>query len=94
MRGFVLVLICWLAACSDRVGHFAGVPATLVEVGGSRFEVRLRGTLAEATRVNPQYAPRLGPLRQQAATAMARVSGCEVRGVLGDQAVMTGILLC
>lgn len=89
-----LGLLCTLAACSDPSPHFSGVNATRVSVSGSTFDVRLRGNLAEAIRINPQYAPRLGPLRQQASQAMATVSGCRVTGVLGDQALMTGLLDC
>ena len=49
---------------------------------------------AEAVRLNPQYAPRLGPIGDRAAFAMAQVSGCRVTGVLGDQVVITGVLDC
>lgn len=91
---FSMALLCTLAACTDPSPHFYGVKAARVSVSGSTFDVRVRGNLAEAIRINPQYAPRLGPLRQQAAQAMAAVSGCVVTGVLGDQALMTGVLDC
>lgn len=74
--------------------HFQDLPATRVTVDDSMFDVRVRGELAEALRINPQYAPRMGPLRARAALAMAQVSGCEVVRVLGDQAQMTGELSC
>ncbi|MFA3920268.1 hypothetical protein [Ruegeria hyattellae] len=83
-----------LAACSTASPEFRGTPVTRVEVGGSVFDVRVRGGLAEAVRRNSQYAPRLGPIGPRAGSAMAQVSGCEVVGVLGDQAVMTGVLNC
>ncbi|MEP2717578.1 hypothetical protein [Pseudophaeobacter sp.] len=88
------LLFCTVSSCSDSHSHFAGAEVTRVTVAGSTFDIRLRGNLAEAARINPQYAPRLGPLQAQAAAAMARVSGCDVKGVLGDQALMTGVLDC
>lgn len=83
-----------LAACGGPTPHFRNAPATRVAVDGSTFDVRVRGNLAEAVRVNSQYAPRLGPIGDRAAYAMAQVSGCRVAGVLGDQAVTTGVLDC
>ncbi|MEX0318476.1 MAG: hypothetical protein AB3N21_11025 [Ruegeria sp.] len=83
-----------LAACATVTPHFRGVPATRVKVADSVFDVRVRGNLAEAIRVNRQYAPRLGPIRERAGVAMAQVSGCEVIEVLGDAAVTTGVLGC
>lgn len=65
-----------------------------IAVNGSLFDVRLRGNLAEAIRLNPEYAPRFGPIAGRAAVAMAVVSGCDVPRVLGDQALVTGVLLC
>ena len=83
-----------LGACTVPGPHFRGVPATRVTVDGSVFDVRVRGNLAEALRVNMQYAPRFGPIRARAGFAMAQVSGCLVVGVRGDQALATGILAC
>ncbi|KUJ85105.1 hypothetical protein AVO45_17775 [Ruegeria marisrubri] len=83
-----------LMSCAQATPHFAGVPATRVEVDGSIFDVRVRGNLAEAVRVNRQYAPRLGPIRDRAEIAMAQASGCPVMEVMGDAAVTTGVLGC
>lgn len=94
MRYLMILLVPVLTACSSAQGYFAGAAPSTVHVGGAVFEVRQRGNLAEAIRINPQYAPRLGPLRAQAAEAMELVSGCAVKAILGDQAVMTGILIC
>ena len=94
MRCPVLLMILILAACNTAGPHFRGLPATTVTVGGSTFDVRVRGELAEAIRTNMQYAPRFGPIRERAATAMAMVSGCAVKEVRGDQAQATGILDC
>ncbi|MGI9367778.1 MAG: hypothetical protein ACR2O2_02975 [Ruegeria sp.] len=83
-----------MAACSAGTPHFRDAPATRIAVNGSIFDVRIRGNLAEAVRVNAQYAPRLGPIRDRAGTAMAQVSGCPILDVLGDAAVTVGILGC
>lgn len=61
---------------------------------GSVFDVRVTGNRAEAMRVNAQYAPRFGPIRELAAHAMALVSGCTVKRVTGDQALAFGALDC
>jgi hypothetical protein len=89
-----LLPVLGLAACSAVSPHFQGVPVTRVAVSGSLFDVRVRGDLAEAVRINSEYAPRLGPIEGKARFAMAQVSGCEVVGVLGDQSVTTGVLSC
>ncbi|MEQ6249100.1 hypothetical protein ABMC89_09440 [Sulfitobacter sp. HNIBRBA3233] len=88
---FVLLV---LAACNTAGPHFRGLPATRITVDGSVFDVRVRGDLAEAIRINPQYAPRFGPIRGRAGRAMARVSGCTVTEVRGDQAQALGLLDC
>ncbi|MFD3191274.1 hypothetical protein ACFMPD_13485 [Sedimentitalea sp. HM32M-2] len=83
-----------LSACNAPSPYFSGAPVTRIAVDGSVFDVRVRGDLAEAMRVNPQYAPRFGPIRARAGFAMARASGCEVLQVRGDQSVATGVLSC
>ncbi len=83
-----------LAACSGGTPYFRDLPATRVSVNGSVFDVRVRNELAEAVRVNAQYAPRLGPIRDRAALAMAQVSGCPLLDVLGDAAITVGVLGC
>lgn len=73
---------------------FRGTVPVRVEVQGSVFDVRVRGNRAEAIRLNPQYAPRFGPIRGRAAFAMERVSGCQVVRLTGDQALAFGTLDC
>ena len=94
MRMLVVTFLLVLAGCNTAGPHFRGLPATRVYVDGSLFDVRVRGDLAEAMRVNPQYAPRFGPIQGRAAFAMEQVSGCDVVEVRGDQALATGILSC
>lgn len=89
-------LLIWLllTACDLPSAQFRGEPATRIEVDGSVFDVRVRENLAEAVRVNAQYAPRLGPIGARAAFAMAQVSGCRVSNISGDQAMVIGKLSC
>lgn len=83
-----------LGGC-DRAGpHFRDVAPTRVTVEGSTFDVRVKPRLAEAIRINSEYAPRLGPIEHRAALAMSAVSGCKVVQVLGDAAQVTGVLDC
>ncbi len=91
---YLCVVMLGLCACNTAGPHFRGVPATRITVEGSVFDVRVRGDLAEAIRINPEYAPRFGPIRERAMVAMATVSGCRVTDVLGDQALATGKLDC
>lgn len=94
MNRIVLGFVVVLTGCAQPTPYFGGVQKTRISVDGSTFDVRVRGDLAEAVRVNSEYAPRFGPIRARAAFAMATVSGCRVVGVLGDQAVATGRLDC
>jgi hypothetical protein len=89
-----LVCLVLLAACNAPSPHFTDVPPKRLVVDGSTFDVRVKRPLAEAVRVNPEYAPRFGPIRARAAFAMARVSGCKVVEVTGDQALALGKLEC
>ncbi|MCD2311937.1 hypothetical protein [Pseudosulfitobacter pseudonitzschiae] len=95
MRTYSLIFLGLLVtACNTPGPHFRGLPATRVTVDGSTFDVRVRDRLAEALRVNPEYAPRFGPIRDRAGVAMEQVSGCKVTEVRGDQALATGLLDC
>jgi hypothetical protein len=83
-----------LAACDTASPHFWGSESKRVTVSGSTFDVRRRGRLAEAIRINAQYAPRLGPIARRAELAIEHVTGCPVKELRGDQAVIIGILKC
>lgn len=89
-----LLALIALAACGGPSAHFKGIAPVRIAVSDSVFDVRVRGNLAESIRVNPQYAPRLGPIADRAAIAMAQASGCKVTSVLGDQALQIGQLDC
>lgn len=90
----IIAMLIGLAACTAPSREFRGLPAQRITVEGSVFDVRVRGERAEAVRVNTQYAPRFGPIRARAGRAMTLVSGCEVKEVLGDQALALGVLDC
>ncbi|MEM6759818.1 MAG: hypothetical protein AAF601_10105 [Pseudomonadota bacterium] len=90
----VLCLILVLAACNSAHPYFRGAPVTTLTIDGSTFDIRVRENLAEAIRTNPQYAPRLGPIRDRAQRGIEQVSGCAVKEMRGDQAQLTGILDC
>ncbi len=95
MRTLLLIVMSLLlVACNTPGPHFRGLPATRVTVEGSTFDVRVRDRLAEALRINPEYAPRFGPIQTRAGVAMQQVSGCKVTEVRGDQALATGLLDC
>ncbi|SEP14974.1 hypothetical protein SAMN04490248_12940 [Salinihabitans flavidus] len=94
MKKFLGAALVFLAACNTPSPHFRGAEVTRITVQGSTFDVRRRGRLAEAIRVNPQYAPRLGAVARRAETAIEQVTGCPVRELRGDAAVVLGILKC
>jgi hypothetical protein len=83
-----------LTGCNMPSPAFRDLPATRVTIEGSVFDVRQRRNRAEAIRVNPQYAPRFGPIKKRAAIAIQQVSGCRVVSISGDQALAFGRLDC
>ncbi len=94
MRMVILLLFVCLFGCNSPSPHFRGVDTTRISVGGSTFDVRQKGRLAEAVRLNGEYAPRLGPIARRAEIAMEVVSGCDVIELRGDAAQILGILRC
>lgn len=69
-----------------------GIEPTRVTIDGSTFAVRVKVESAEAVLINTQYAPHMGPIGGRAARAMEQVSGCTVREIRGDQALILGML--
>ncbi len=86
------MLLC--SACNTPGPAFRGIEPTRITVGGSTFDVRVDDTRAEAIRLNTQWAPRLGAVAPQGVAAIERVSGCRVRRLDGDAALMTARLDC
>ena len=75
------------SGCNTPGPYFRGIEPVRITVEGSVFDVRVRGETAEAIRINPEYAPRFGVIRDRARVAAMTVSGCRVKEVLGDQAL-------
>ncbi|MCX7558625.1 hypothetical protein OS190_03540 [Sulfitobacter sp. F26204] len=91
---YLFICFIFLSACNTPSPAFRGLPYTRISVEESTFDVRISGQRAEAIRINQEYAPRFGVIRHRAAYAMARVSGCRVVTVTGDQAQAFGRLAC
>lgn len=83
-----------LAACGGPSSYFRGIAPVRVEKGGAAWNVRQRGRLAEAVRINPQYAPRLGQLAIPAQQAIEQATGCRVTRLRGDAAMVVARLDC
>ena len=94
MRAVVISLVLCLSGCGTPGPEFRGVPATRMEVGGSTFDIRVKGRRAEAIRQNPEWAMRLSSVAPRAFYAIEAVSGCRVRRLTGDQAQMVAYLDC
>jgi len=95
MRYVLLALIMILAAaCNTPSREFRGLEAVQISVAGSTFDIRVRGNRAEAIRINAEYAPRLSGIAPKAFVAIEKVSGCKVRRLGGDQALIHATLRC
>ncbi|MFD0859124.1 hypothetical protein [Roseovarius aquimarinus] len=83
-----------LMACNTPGPGFRGVEAQRISLGGDVFDVRVDGLRAEAMRLNARWAPRLSSAAPNGALAIEKVSGCKVRALDGDAALMTARLDC
>ena len=90
----IVFVVLVLAGCAQGTSYFRDAPVTRVHVEHTLFEVRQRGRLAEAIRLNAQFAPHLKSVAAHAETAMRAATGCEVRELRGDAAQVLGILAC
>lgn len=89
---FATALLC--GACNAPGPAFRGAESTRLTLGGATFDVRVKSTRAQAMRLNTQWAPRLSTVAPQGVAAIERVSGCRVRRLDGDAALMTAWLDC
>ena len=94
MRLVIFVLLMALVACDTPSPAFRGIDPVRITLGDSTFDVRVNGTQAEAIRLNAQWAPRLSTVAPFGVAAIEKVSGCRVRKLYGDQALMTARLDC
>ncbi|QIE46920.1 hypothetical protein G5B38_16110 [Pseudohalocynthiibacter aestuariivivens] len=94
VRILFLFIALLVTACDMPSPEFRGVTPMRVKIAQSTFDVRVRGTRAEAIRVNTEWAPRLAATAPRGVAAIEVVSGCKVRKLRGDQAMMTAHLNC
>ena len=83
-----------IGGCNTPSPHFRGIDPVRITVETSVFDVRVKRETAEAIRINPEYAPRFGIIKNRAGIAAKTVSGCSVKEILGDQALATIRLDC
>lgn len=83
-----------LAGCNAPGPDFRGIDPARISVGKSTFDVRVIGNRAQAIRLNPEWAPRRAATAPRGIAAIEVVSGCKVRTLGGDQAVMVARLEC
>lgn len=93
IAGFLMLLVA-CSACDAPHRHFARAEPVQVKVGENLFAVRRVGWLAEAIRLTPTYAPRLGPIGLEGQVAISRATGCRVVDLRGDAARLLGRLDC
>ena len=91
---FAIAAAAALAGCATPDTAYRGIPAVRMDMGGSLFDIRVKGRRAEAIRRNPQWAPRLASVGVPAVLAIEAVSGCRVARLTGDQARMQATLDC
>jgi hypothetical protein len=91
---YILILAVLLMGCDTASPAFRGVEAQRITVGQSTFDIRVRENRAEVIRINSEWAPRMAAVEPRARAAIAKVSGCEVKRLRGDQAMMVADLKC
>lgn len=94
MKPLLIAIMLLITGCGAPGLEFRDIPATRVHIGQSIFDVRIKGTRAEAIRRNAENAPRLAAVAPRGVHAIEEVSGCRVRKLEGDAAVMQAWLDC
>lgn len=89
-----LACLIFLCACDMPSPDFWGVEATRITVMGSTFDIRIKDRKAEAIRLNPEAKPRWMIIGAKAGFAIEQVSGCKIKKMGGDPAVITAKLKC
>lgn len=91
---FLLAAAVALIGCDTPGPGFRGVEPVRITVRGDVFDVRVDGVQAEAMRLNARWAPNLDSVAPNGVAAIEKVSGCRVRRLDGDAALMTARLDC
>ena len=71
-----------------------GRPSSQQKVGGMAFTVRHHGTEAEAIRTSRHWRPDTETVARNARTAIEAATGCKVKRLDGDAAILTARLTC
>lgn len=94
MDKYILAIVLILAGCDSPSLAFQDVPARSVTIEDSTFSVRVKDDRAEAMRVSREWLPRESVVMQRASRAIANVSGCDIKKMDGDQAIIRARLNC
>jgi hypothetical protein len=96
MKSFARLSVCilLLGACDTPSPEFWGVEPTRMHIAGTSFDIRIKDRKAEAIRLNVERSPRWMIIGAKAGFAIEKVSGCEIRKLGGDTAVVTAKLKC
>lgn len=90
----MLACLILLGACDIPGLEFRGIEATRVTVMGSTFDIRIKDRRAEAIRLNRESNPRWMIIGARAGFAIEQVSGCKIKKMSGDPAVVKARLKC
>jgi len=101
MRSFSLIIstvsiLSVLVACDGPSPRMIGSLGNTVVVGGSVFEVYVKGNVAEAVRTNFEFPAKIDTIFPRARIAIEQVSGCSIQenGLFGDAALIRAKLDC
>ena len=82
-------------ACDDGTYAFQGINAQTVRHKNMKFDIRVRGPMIEALRINAMGFPSTKQVRPIALQAMRQVVGCEdVAVTWADPSVVLGVHAC
>ncbi|MBU2981620.1 hypothetical protein KO498_07300 [Lentibacter algarum] len=91
---YIAIALTLLAACDTPSLPFRGAPLSRIVVDGSSFDIRVHDRRAEAIRTNSEWAPRMSTVAPRAVAAIEQASGCTVKRLRGDQAMIVADLKC
>ncbi|MGY9049487.1 hypothetical protein P775_03365 [Puniceibacterium antarcticum] len=94
MRCLLILPLLTIVACNTAGPGFRGIAPVRQEVDGSRFLLRVNGTLVEVIRTSPEAFPRFETVAQKAGLAAHDLTGCIPHWIRGDAAMMVIGLSC